>query len=44
MNPKLKNVVIITIAILPFGLVALGAWKAYELLKKGKQDEPNKTE
>ena len=40
-----KESLIITAAIiLPFGLVALGLWKTYELLKKKDKDETKKTE
>ena len=38
-NPKIRNIIIITIAILPFGLVALGLWKAHELIKQKEADE-----
>ena len=38
-NPKIKTAIIIAIAILPFGLVALGLWKAHELIKQKEADE-----
>lgn len=32
-------IIIVTATVLPFGLVALGAWKAFELYRKNKEQE-----
>lgn len=41
MKIKKEHVVLAAAIILPFGLVALGLWKAYDLYKtKGKENEP----
>lgn len=44
MNLKIKNVILVAVLVLPFGLVALALWKARDLLKKGEKDEPIKPE
>jgi hypothetical protein len=38
---KKEYVIIVAAMIVPFGFVALGLWKTYELMKKGKKDETN---
>ena len=44
MKVEKKHFIVVAAIILPFGLVVLGLWKTYELLKKEKQNETNETQ
>lgn len=42
MNPKVEKTIVVAAILLPFGLVALGLWKAYELYKQKEKDAETK--
>lgn len=43
MKLKKEHVILVAATIVPFGFVALGLWKAYELYKQKEKDEDTKT-
>lgn len=43
MKLKKEYVILVAATIVPFGFVALGLWKAYELCKQKEKNEDTKT-
>jgi hypothetical protein len=42
MKIKKEHAIVVIATIVPLGFVALGIWKAYDLIQKRKQDEKTK--